>query len=224
MDNPTPPSAETPPTIAKRIGRIFFGASADPAADRRAIRQWLLGAIESAVLIPAIFYWRFGEVSGLGWGTTFFFVVYCLLSAIGLYFLPRPEFHTPVPLRGDWLDRIGAFWLVACVFGPLAGWFLSALFPLTVDSWRWIYGLRIVLAAFLPLITALALTRYVRGKAGWVALPLLVEVTLLPIWSVVRVSQDYLRGPIIRQVEAAGVPEFYLPYTAQALRSTGQHP
>ena len=22
------------------------------------------------------------------------------------------------PLRNDWLDKIGAFWLMACVFGP----------------------------------------------------------------------------------------------------------
>jgi hypothetical protein len=164
-----------------------------------------------------LFFLRFGEVGELGWGITIFFVVYCLLTATGLYFLPRAEFHTSVPLRGGWADRVGAFWLVACAFGPLFGWFVTAIFPITTASWRVVYGLRAFLAAGLPLITALPLTRYVRGKAAWVALPLLVGVTLLAVWSAANVSRDLLAGPILRPAGAAGGLEWYLRYTGISL-------
>ena len=212
-----PPDRNPPQKIADQIARSFFGVDQDNRSRQSAIRQMLLGAAESAVLIPLLFYLRFGEVGPLGWGVTVFFVAYCLLSAIGLYFGPRSEYHTPVPLRGDWLDHIGAFWLVSCAFGPLLGWIVTSVLPITLDSWRWLYSLRIFLAAGLPLITALPLTRYVRGKAGWVALLLLVGVTLLPIWSAVSSSRDLWAGPIVRQVQSTGQVELYLRYTAQSL-------
>jgi hypothetical protein len=145
-------------------------------------------------------------------------VVYCLLSATGLYFLPRTEYHTPVALRGDWVDRLGAFWLVSCAFGPFFGWALTSTLPLTMTSWRWIYGLRVLLAAGLPLITALPLTRYLRGKAVLVALPIMLIVTMLPIWSTVNVSRDLWEGPVVQQVQSINNPtetvrELYLPHT-----------
>lgn len=178
----------------------------------------LPGVIESAILIPALFYLRFGEVGPLGWGTTAFFVAYCLVAAIALYFGPRTEYHTPVPLRGDWLDRIGAFWLVACVFGPLLGWIITSVVPITLEAWRWLYDVRVFLAAGLPLITALPLTRYVRGKAAWIALPLLIVITLLPIWTAVDTGRDLWAGPIVRQTPD-GQAELYLKYTNQSLGS-----
>ncbi len=162
-----------------------------------------------------MFYLRFGEVDALGWGITVFFVVYCIVTAIGLYFGPRTEFHTRVPLRGDWLDKIGAFWLVACVFGPFFGWVIASVVPITLDSWRIVYGLQVFLAAGLPLITALPLTRYVRGKAALIALPLLIIITLLPIWTAADSGRDLINGPIERQT--ANGTALYLPYTDQSL-------
>jgi hypothetical protein len=43
-----------------------------------------------------------------------------LLSTVGdcLHFLIRPKYHTPVEVKNDWIDRIGAFWLVSCAFDP----------------------------------------------------------------------------------------------------------
>lgn len=194
------------------MAQAFFGVGPGKDSRQQAIRQWLLGAAESLVLIPLLFYLRFGEVGGLGWGTTVFFVAYCLLAAVGLYYQPQTEYHTPVQLRGDWVDRVGAFWLASCTFGPLFGWIITSAFPITVDSWRWLYGLRALLAIGLPLITALPLTRYLRGKAIWVAMPLLIILTLLPIWSAVDVGRDLWAGPIVR-----GDSELYLPYTQQSL-------
>jgi hypothetical protein len=217
MNKSNPSPQDTPQETANRVAKAFFGVGTDKASQHRAIRQLLLGAVECAVLIPLLFYWRFGEVGGLGWGTTIFFVVYCLLAATGLYFWPRTEYHTPVRLRGDWADRVGAFWLISCAFGPFLGWIITSAFPITTASWRWLYALRVILAAGLPLITALPLTRYLRGKATWVALPLLVVITILPIWSAVNVSRDLWEGPIVRQVQSTDHSELYLQYTKQSL-------
>jgi hypothetical protein len=207
----------SPQETSRQVAKTFFGVGSDPASRKSAIRGLLVGAVECAVLIPLLFYWRFGEVGGLGWGVTVFFVAYCLLAAIGLYFQARPEFHTPVLLRGDWADRVGAFWLVSCAFGPFLGWVVTSVFPITESTWRWLYALRALLAIGAPIVTALPLTRYLRGKATWVALPLLVIVTLLPILSAANVARDLWAGAAVRPAETAGQVELYLQYTKISL-------
>ena len=190
MNNHDLPRRASPDEVADQVAKTYFGVT-DEFSRRRVIRRCLLGAAEAAVLTPCLFYLGFREVGPLGWGTTVFFVVYLLLTAIGLYFRPRTEYHSPVPLRGDWRDRVGAFWLVGCVFGPFFGWVVtSGAFPITQSSWQWMYGLRVLLAAVVPLMLALPLTRYVREKSALVALPLLVGVTLLPVSSAMNVSLD----------------------------------
>jgi len=217
MSNPTPPTVEAPQKTAERVARSFFRVT-NEASRQKAIRQSLLGAFECAVLIPSLFYLRFGKVGPLGWGTTVFFIAYCFLSAVGLYFQRRTEYHSPIALRGDWLDRVGAFWLVGCAFGPLFGWIVTTgAFPVTLNSWRWLYGLRVFLAAGVPILLALPLTRYVRGKSTWVALPLLVCVTLLPISSAMNVSLDLWEGPLAREAPSTGQVELYLKHTERSL-------
>lgn len=214
-----PPDDKTPEeAISDKIAQKLFGAGPDPAERTVAARRLLLWAVIYAVLLPALFYLRFGEVDGLGWGTTIFFVVYCLLAAAGLYFGPRREFHTPVRLRGDWLDRIGAFWLVACVFGPFFGYVVTAIFPLTPASWRWVYGVRFFLGGGLPAITCLPLVRYMRGKVILVGLPILVIVTMLAIWSVANVGRDLWAGPLVSHLPSSGQAVLYLQYTDQILQ------
>jgi hypothetical protein len=214
--SPTPPE-KTPQDVAGQIAESFFGVGTDKNSRRHAIQKLIVGAIACALFIPALFYLRFGEVGGFGWGITIFFVAYCLLAAIGLYFQPLPEYHTPVRLRGNWLDWLGAFWLISCAFGPFFGWIITSIFSITVDSWRWLYGARLILAAGFPLITSLSLIRYLRGKMVLVALPILVIVTILPIWSAVSVGRDLWQGPILRQVQSTSQLELYLQYTAQSL-------
>jgi hypothetical protein len=194
---------------AQHIARHIFGAGSTPESLRRAIVGWLAGAVLAAALVPLLFYLRFGTVGPLGWGLTVFLAAFCLLAAAGLYFLRRPEFHTPVALRNDWLDHVGAFWLVACAFGPLLGWVLTELPRLTVDNWRWLYAGRVALSIGLPLLTALPLLRYVRGRGAPVMLALLGGVTLLPIWSGWAAAQDLWSGPT----------GLYLAHTAQSLLS-----
>ncbi|HEX8072216.1 MAG TPA: hypothetical protein VF546_19880 [Pyrinomonadaceae bacterium] len=217
MNNHEPLSAETPQETADRVAETYFGVT-DEAARRRAVRQLLVAAVECFLIVPPLFQLRFGQVGPLGWGTTVFFSVYCLLAAVGLYFRPRTEYHTPVRLRGGWADRVGSFWLVACAFGPFFGWVVtSGVIPITHASWPWLYGLRVLLAAGLPVVTALPLTRYARGASAWVALPLLVCVTLLPVSSAMNVSLDLWEGPVTRAAQADGPTQLYLKHTERTL-------
>ena len=216
MDEPSP-SRESSQETADKAAKDYFGVT-DPLSRRRAIRHCLLGSLWCAILVPAAFYLRFQEVGPLGWGTTVFLVVWELLAAIGLYFRPRTEYHSPVRLRGDWLDRVGAFWLVGCAFGPFFGWIVTTgVFPITPSSWQWLYGLRTFLAAGIPVLLALPLTRYIRGKSTWVALPLLIIVTLLPVSSAMNVSLDLWEGPGVRQVPQTGELVWYLKHTERQL-------
>lgn len=210
-------SVETPQETADKVARSFFGVK-DEDSRRRVIIGLLCGAVEVVVLVPLLFYLRFRTVGPLGWGTTVFLAVYCLLAAVGLFFAPRTEYHSPVALRGDWADRLGGFWLVACLFGPFLGWVVTTgVFPITFGSWRWLYSLRVLLAAGLPVITALPLTRYVRGKSSLIALPLLVLVTLLPVSSAMNVSLDLWEGAVMRQTQSTGQPELFLQHTERSL-------
>ena len=152
--------------VAEAVARGFFKTELDPASLKRSVRRWLLGIVWCAILVPTIFLLRFGEVGPVGLGLTIFFCVYCLLSATGLYFLVRPEYHTPVVFKNDWIDRIGAFWLVACAFGPFIGWALAAAFTLTTDNWGWVYWGRLGFCISLPLLTGLPLLRYVREQGA----------------------------------------------------------
>lgn len=210
-------SDQTPQQVADYVAKTYFGVT-DEESRQRVIRQCLLGAVQAAVLVPALFYLRFGEVGPLGWGTTIFFGAYLLVTAVALYFRPRTEYHTPVRLRGDWLDRVGAFWLVGCVFGPLFGWVVtSGVFPITQNSWHWLFGVRVFLGAGIPVLLALPLTRYVRGKSALIALPLLICITLVAVSSAMNASRDLWDGPVAGQDAANGKPFMYLRHTGRVL-------
>lgn len=157
--------------------------SSDPEQVRRHVRRWLWGVPWSFVIIPLIFWVRYRQVGPLGWGLSVFFATYCVLAAVGLHFLVRPEYHTPVRFKGDWVDRVGMFWLVVCGLGTFLGWVLTVDLFVTDTNWRWLYGGRVFLCMVVPVLTALCLTRYVRGLGAPVMLALLVGVTALPVWS-----------------------------------------
>src|SRR6267143_1653242 len=125
MNNHDLPRRATPHEVADQVAKTYFGVT-DEFSRGRVISQCLLGTAEAVVLTPCLFYLRFRQVGPLGWGTTVFFVVYLLLTAIGLYFRPRTEYHSPLPLRGDLHYRVGAFWLVVCVFGTFFGWVVAS--------------------------------------------------------------------------------------------------
>jgi hypothetical protein len=178
----------------RTIDRYLKG-NPDAAADTHLVRMFLLGAVEMSILLPILFYLRFGIVDWFAIAFTIFMVVLCLLIALGFFFQNRTAYHSSVALKSNFADRLGAFWLVACAFGPFFGWVLTApAYLLTVGSWRWLFSARVCLAVVAPLITAVPLLRYVRGKAALIALPLLVGVTSLPILSCLWVIGDLHDG------------------------------
>jgi hypothetical protein len=134
-----------------------------------------------AAVIAARFYFAFGTVPPFAWGFIGAVTVFQVLLIVGLRFQDRPDIQPARPLQGDWLDHLGAWWLMACAFGALLGWVSgeagillrspSPLFPLG----------RILFAIVLPLATMLPNVRYVSRSAAFVQVPLLVGVTLLPI-------------------------------------------
>lgn len=210
-----------PEQVAEEMAKGFTGGEVDDSSPKKAIRKWLTAALWAALLIPILFWLRFGSVGDLGIGLTVFLVVYCLLVAFGLFFLRRKEYHSPVALRGDWVDKIGMFWLMACGLGPFIGWLLTAAIPLTAGSWRWVYAGRVLFCIVLPVLTGTALLRYARGRAAVVVLALLLGVTALPVWSGWATARDLIAGPLIRTRESStrggAAGETYLPYTGRVL-------
>ena len=151
-------------------------------------------------MTPLLFYLKFGSLNWFSLSFTIFLVVLCLLFALGFHFQDKPEYHTNVPMEGSIADRIGAFWLVACAFGPFFGWIITAFSP-SETSWKWQYLARAFLAVSLPVITAIPNIPYARGKAALIGIPLLLMITTLPILSCLWVLGDLHDGPRTIQVE-----------------------
>jgi hypothetical protein len=195
---------ETQPDHASAEARTFPEPRfpfLDQAGNPVLIRRFIKAGFVAAILVPAVLWLRFREVGWFGWSFTAFMVVMCELFALGLYFGAKPRFHTPVARKDDWGDRIGALWLVACAGGAFFGWVATAALTATDRNWRWLFGVRILLAVVAPIVTALPLTRYARGRSALIALPLLVLVTALPVATAYWTMRDFLSGPVVSRAE-----------------------
>ncbi|HJZ82568.1 MAG TPA: hypothetical protein VKD91_19545 [Pyrinomonadaceae bacterium] len=178
----------------ERILASYFKVASIKGDNWQLSKQFLLGAVWAAIATPLLFYLRFGSISWFSISFTIFLVVLCLLFALGFYVQTKSAYHTSVPMERSLADRIGAFWLVACAFGPLFGWIITAV-GLTENTWKWQYGARAFLAIIVPVITAVPLIPYARGKAALIAVPLLLIITALPVSSCLWVLADMHDGP-----------------------------
>lgn len=183
----------------------FFGVKDEVESRRKVARKFLMSVPWVVVLIPALFYLDSGEVDSFALSFTLFLVVFCLLAAAGFYYADMPEYHTPVRTGGGTFARlfarVGSFWLLACAFGPFFGWIItSGAVPLTEENWHWRYAARAVLCVAVPLLTALPLVLYVRGKGWFIMALMLLGVTSLPVWSGVNTVLDLREGPVVKRV------------------------
>ncbi|HWP53107.1 MAG TPA: hypothetical protein VN476_03180, partial [Pyrinomonadaceae bacterium] len=192
-------------TERERILARYFNVASIKGDNRQIVKRFLLGALWAAVLTPLLFYLKFGTLNWFSISFTIFLVVLCLLFALGFFFQTRTEYHTRVPIEGNLADRIGAFWLVACAFGPFFGWIITSFSP-TESSWKWQYMARAFLSVILPVITAVPLVPYARGKAALIAIPLLLAITALPVTSSLWVLADLHDGPETVMVDIWRVP------------------
>ena len=165
----------------ERIVARYLDVDSTKGDNRQLVTRFLIGAVWAAGGTPLLFYLRFGVVDWFAIAFTVFLVVLCLLFALGLYFQTKTEYHTEVVTERSLADRIGAFWLVGCAFGPLIGWLITGPFPPTERTWQWQYLGRVFFAVVLPVITAVPLVPYARGKAALIAIPLLIGITTLPV-------------------------------------------
>ena len=191
-------AGESSPSVGE-VAEAGGGSKGDAGESRRSVRAFLIAAAQAAVVIPALFYLWFGEIDAFALSFTGFVVVLCLLVALGLSIPDKPEYRTKAARIGA-LNYVGGFWLVACAFSPFFGWVLTApAFELTEGNWWWRYAARAALSVAAPLLTALPLSVYVRGKYWYVALLLLLGLTTLAAWSGLNTLRDLREGPTVRQ-------------------------
>jgi ABC-type phosphate transport system permease subunit len=184
---------------------------------RREATQMALAAPTAVLLIPLIFWLQYGVINGFAWGLAAFLAAICLLTAVGIYFKPHSEYHSPVPLHGGIGDAIGSFWLISCVLGILVSWFVSERTIFPEDSWKSIYRDWVLFSIVLPLVTAVPLFRYLRGRSILIGLPLLLIITLIPVWMAAGAASDLLYGPVERLIPGTDQWELYLQYTGRSL-------
>lgn len=166
--------------------------------NRRSVRAFLIAAAQAAVIIPVLFYLHFGEIDAFALSFTGFIVALCLLVALGYSISDGHVNQATADVKVGTFGRVGSFWLVACAFGPFFGWLVTDGFTLTEENWRWRYVVRLVLCVGLPVLTALPLLRYARGRFWHVALLLLLCVTALAAWSGLNTLRDLREGPTVR--------------------------
>ena len=224
-DEPRADSDEAAGTDGGATSSPEENRTSGPEENRRRARVYLIAAAHAAVLIPALCYLKFGEINAYGLSFTVFMVVLCLLVALGYYFADRPVQQTTTPPSAGGLPgRVGAFWLVACAFGPFFGWLVTAPeFPVTEGDWWWRYAARAALSVGLPVLTALPLLVYVRGRRWYVALLLLLCVTSLAAWSGVNTVLDLREGPVAERATGfydAPHNSFYPAAVGQAFKLT----
>ena len=208
-----------PDAPADAIARDVAQSEADATGGEPSSAQMVYRYLIAAGWAPVLFYLRFGTIDAFGWSFTAFLVILCLLVSLGFYFSDRSEYYTQVPVRNDWLDKIGGFWLVACAFGPFFGWVLMRV-PLGLNSWRWVYGARVGLSIGLPVLTALPLIRYGRGKVALVALPLLGGLTMLAALSGLGSLRDFVDGPSVRRIRViSNIQGTYMPLDGEPLEA-----
>ena len=168
-------------------------------------KRWPLPAqfLFIAVVIPAIFWLKFGSVDGFALGLTAFLLI---LGAV-VEFVPRradalaAEGHAKItPGR---FDSLGAVWALSIPFAPLLSWVLTNAFDVDASNWRALLGIRAALCVVLPLVTVWPLVRYVRRGTAGVSIAVLVVGTGLPVASGVGSAFDVLAGPAWQDVTVA---------------------
>lgn len=170
-------------------------------ARRHTMKNTLIGVIVLSTAIPALFYLSFGEVGPIGFGLTAFLVCATALVGLGRFANDRGSEYSPssaIIIRDDWLDKVTFAGLVWFLVGPFFGLFISSstAFPPTESSWRWQYGIRVLFAIVMPLVTAvLILVFHVERRALLVYIPVVLLITALPVWSGARPLLDLYRGP-----------------------------
>jgi hypothetical protein len=170
------------------------------------------GVAAIAVVVPAVFWLRFGD---LRFGMAL--AGFLLLLVLGVQFLPELNRkygaeQAALKVKPSAFDRLAVVWLLAIPFAPFLAWVIGSLATVNVRTWRWVLGAEAFRCVALPLICVLPLLRYVRGRAAPYSLLILFLGTLFPVaigWSS---AADFVRGPKWEPVNVASSIRAHLHY------------
>ncbi len=139
---------------------------------------------------------------------------FLLLLGLGVSILPgkfkeSSAENTTVKQMGRFGKILLFIWFFSPV-GALIGWILTDLIDITLSNWRTLFAIRATFV-LVPLICALPLFRYVRGRTKYVGLAIIACWTALPVLTGLQSAVDLLRGPEWEAVNIAGVDSFSGP-------------
>lgn len=171
---------DSQPKPPRRVFRNFGGVDTE-APLSILIPRAAVAILFSDLLILLVFWLGLGELNAFVFGFVGFLTVFQILAIVGLRFYDRDDLHSTKDLKGDWADKIGAFWLVSCFFGPLAGWICGSLAAENSRFEVHLLAAAVIFSCALPVLTMLPLVRYIEAHIAYIQIPLLVFVTALPV-------------------------------------------
>jgi hypothetical protein len=177
------------------------------------------GVAAIAVVVPAVFWFRFGD---LRFGVAV--AGFLLLLVLAVQFLPELDRkygaeQAALKVKPRVFDRLGVVWLLAVPFAPFLAWAIGSLATVNLRTWRWVLGAEAFLCVAVPLTCVLPLLRYVRGRAAPYSLLVLFLGTLFPVsigWSS---AADFVRGPQWEQVDVASSTRVHLTVRDRDVRT-----
>jgi hypothetical protein len=157
----------------------------------------LIGLAMIAVLIPTLFYLRFGMVDGYALAFTAFLV----MMGAAVEFLPQAtdkaaaQHPDPHPVKQRWFDMLGVVWLLAIPLAPFFTWILRNMVDIDQTNWTWVLGVTAFFCVVVPLVCVLPLLRYIRRGTAGMALTVLAIGTGFPVATGAGSAYDVIRGP-----------------------------
>lgn len=135
----------------------------------------------SDILLLMIFLLGFGELNRFLFGFLIFVSALQIFLIVGLRIPSRTRFHLTHWLSGDFINELGAWWLVSCAFGALFGWICSYLAVSFPDYENIFLSAAVFFTIFLPVLTMLPRLRFLERDTSYKQIPLLFFVTILPV-------------------------------------------
>ncbi len=147
--------------------------------------------------IALLSYARIGAVTPIGWDLMTLLGVALLLPTLANAFRRTAAYAEAVTDGPAWITPVAAIWLCVCLLGPFVGYALTSttLWPPTPSSWHGQYEARVLLNIALPVGLAAPLGLFLaNSRARWVAVPVVLCVTALPVASAWNSMRDLRVG------------------------------
>lgn len=168
------------------------------------------GLVAIAAIVPALFWLRFDT-----WRFGLALAAFLILLVLGVQFIPEldrkyGDEQAALKVKPSVFDRLAVVWLLAIPFAPFLAWVIGSLATVNVRAWRLVLGSQACLCVALPVVCALPMLRYVRGRAAPYSLLILFLGTMFPVsfgWSP---AADVVRGPRWESVEVSGSVRVHL--------------